>query len=144
MVKLHAPGGRHPSLVLFWTWLLTGSSSILLQSPPRLTSTTAARPLVYYAILLSHIPLGQSYSNFLSPWISAVIICTCIGTPVWACAATPLLIPPISSLATGSANHKKVTSDVSRILWLYYNDPVSLKITFSCLTMLTLASGHCF
>ncbi|KAF5391259.1 hypothetical protein D9757_001989 [Collybiopsis confluens] len=31
-----------------------------------------------------------------------------------------------SSLATGSASHKKVTSDVSRILWLYYNDPRTL------------------
>ncbi|KAJ3758473.1 CDP-diacylglycerol-inositol 3-phosphatidyltransferase [Lentinula raphanica] len=31
-----------------------------------------------------------------------------------------------SSLATGSASHKKVTSDVSRILWLYYNDARTL------------------
>lgn len=36
-----------------------------------------------------------------------------------------LLIPANSSVATGSASHKKVTSDVSRILWLYYNDAVS-------------------
>ncbi|KAJ3735425.1 phosphatidylinositol synthase [Lentinula guzmanii] len=35
--------------------------------------------------------------------------------------------PPMpSSLATGSASHKKVTSDVSRILWLYYNDARTL------------------
>ncbi|KAE9399263.1 CDP-diacylglycerol-inositol 3-phosphatidyltransferase [Gymnopus androsaceus JB14] len=31
-----------------------------------------------------------------------------------------------SSVATGSASHKKVTSDVSRILWLYYNDARTL------------------
>ena len=30
-----------------------------------------------------------------------------------------------SSLVTGSTSHKLVTSDVSRILWMYYNDPVS-------------------
>jgi hypothetical protein len=29
-----------------------------------------------------------------------------------------------SSLVTGSKSHKLVTSDVSRILWFYYNDPV--------------------
>jgi len=31
-----------------------------------------------------------------------------------------------SSLATGSRSHKEVTSDVSRILWRYYNDPTTL------------------
>jgi len=31
-----------------------------------------------------------------------------------------------SSLVTGSTSHKLVTSDVSRILWLYYNDPTTL------------------
>ncbi|KAH6918663.1 CDP-diacylglycerol-inositol 3-phosphatidyltransferase [Coprinopsis sp. MPI-PUGE-AT-0042] len=31
-----------------------------------------------------------------------------------------------SSLATGSRSHKLVTSDVSRILWLYYNDSRTL------------------
>ena len=30
----------------------------------------------------------------------------------------------ISTLVTGSVSHKKVTSDVSRILWLYYNNKV--------------------
>jgi len=34
-----------------------------------------------------------------------------------------------SSLATGSRSHKTVTSDVSRILWLYYNDSVSREIS---------------
>ena len=29
-----------------------------------------------------------------------------------------------SSLVTGSTSHKLVTSDVSRILWRYYNDSV--------------------
>jgi hypothetical protein len=29
-----------------------------------------------------------------------------------------------SSLVTGSKSHKLVTSEVSRILWFYYNDPV--------------------
>ncbi len=29
-----------------------------------------------------------------------------------------------SSLVTGSRSHKLVTSDVSRILWYYYNDSV--------------------
>ena len=32
-----------------------------------------------------------------------------------------------SSLATGAKSHKLVKSDVSRILWYYYNDPVSLQ-----------------
>ena len=31
-----------------------------------------------------------------------------------------------SSLVTGSTSHKLVTSDVSRILWMYYNDSVRL------------------
>jgi len=31
-----------------------------------------------------------------------------------------------SSLVTGSKSHKLVTSDVSRILWFYYNDPTTL------------------
>ncbi|KAG8906281.1 CDP-diacylglycerol-inositol 3-phosphatidyltransferase [Tulasnella sp. 403] len=31
-----------------------------------------------------------------------------------------------SSLVTGSRSHKLVTSDVSRILWYYYNDPKTL------------------
>lgn len=31
-----------------------------------------------------------------------------------------------SSLTTGSASHKTVTSDVSRILWYYYNDATTL------------------
>jgi len=31
-----------------------------------------------------------------------------------------------SSLVTGSRSHKLVTSEVSRILWYYYNDSVSL------------------
>ncbi|BEJ10848.1 hypothetical protein CspHIS471_0102700 [Cutaneotrichosporon sp. HIS471] len=31
-----------------------------------------------------------------------------------------------SSLVTGSSSHKKVTEDVSRILWLYYNSKVTL------------------
>jgi len=31
-----------------------------------------------------------------------------------------------SSLVTGSKSHKLVTSDVSRILWFYYNDPKTL------------------
>lgn len=30
-----------------------------------------------------------------------------------------------SSLLTGAASHKLVTSEVSRILWYYYNDSVS-------------------
>ncbi|KAI9632844.1 CDP-alcohol phosphatidyltransferase-domain-containing protein [Dioszegia hungarica] len=33
-----------------------------------------------------------------------------------------------SSLATGSTSHKTVTSDVSRILWLYYNNKITLFI----------------
>ncbi|KAG8912321.1 CDP-diacylglycerol-inositol 3-phosphatidyltransferase, partial [Tulasnella sp. 417] len=31
-----------------------------------------------------------------------------------------------SSLVTGARSHKLVTSDVSRILWYYYNDPTTL------------------
>lgn len=31
-----------------------------------------------------------------------------------------------SSLATGSGSHKKITQDVSRILWLYYNNKATL------------------
>ncbi|KAF8201455.1 phosphatidylinositol synthase [Pholiota molesta] len=31
-----------------------------------------------------------------------------------------------SSLVTGSTSHKLVTSEVSRILWRYYNDPLTL------------------
>jgi CDP-diacylglycerol--inositol 3-phosphatidyltransferase len=31
-----------------------------------------------------------------------------------------------SSLVTGSSSHKKITQDVSRILWLYYNNKVTL------------------
>ncbi len=32
----------------------------------------------------------------------------------------------LSSLVTGSSSHKKITQDVSRILWLYYNNKVTL------------------
>lgn len=35
-----------------------------------------------------------------------------------------------SSIITGSSSHKLVTSDVSRILWLYYNDRVSTGFSF--------------
>jgi hypothetical protein len=37
---------------------------------------------------------------------------------------------PRSSLVTGSKSHKTVTSDVSRILWYYYNDPVRTSLRF--------------
>jgi len=40
-----------------------------------------------------------------------------------------------SSLVTGSTSHKLVTSDVSRILWLYYNDSVSGPPYFRQLTL---------
>jgi CDP-diacylglycerol--inositol 3-phosphatidyltransferase len=33
-----------------------------------------------------------------------------------------------SSLVTGSKSHKAVTSEVSRILWYYYNNSVSIPI----------------
>jgi len=36
-----------------------------------------------------------------------------------------------SSLVTGSRSHKLVTSDVSHILWLYYNDSVSAEAMLS-------------
>ena len=40
-----------------------------------------------------------------------------------------------SSLVTGARSHKLVTSDVSRILWLYYNDSVSISHRIYCLVL---------
>ncbi|KAF8759017.1 Cdp-diacylglycerol-inositol 3-phosphatidyltransferase [Rhizoctonia solani] len=37
-----------------------------------------------------------------------------------------------SSLVTGSKSHKAVTSDVSRILWYYYNDSTTLFVFCAC------------
>ena len=39
------------------------------------------------------------------------------------------------SLVTGSSSHKAVTSDVSRILWYYYNDSVRLQTSRTKSTM---------
>lgn len=40
--------------------------------------------------------------------------------------------PNPSSLVTGSSSHKKITQDVSRILWYYYNDSRTLFIFCFC------------
>jgi hypothetical protein len=48
----------------------------------------------------------------------------------------------LSSLVTGSRSHKLVTSDVSRILWYYYNDSVrTLSTSPSPPTDMELRSG---
>jgi hypothetical protein len=47
-----------------------------------------------------------------------------------------------SSLVTGSRSHKLVTSDVSRILWYYYNDSVrNFEYVASPPTHMELRSG---
>ena len=45
---------------------------------------------------------------------------------MYSCVSLPRqrLLADVRSLVTGSSSHKAVTSDVSRILWLYYNDSV--------------------
>jgi hypothetical protein len=42
------------------------------------------------------------------------------------------------SLATGSTSHKTVKSDVSRILWYYYNDNVGLSYDLALCAILRL------
>ena len=44
----------------------------------------------------------------------------------------------LSSLVTGSRSHKLVTSDVSRILWYYYNDSVRSQECPNYYSLLTL------
>jgi len=77
-----------------------------------------------------HIHNMRSSSNSLSRSTLAAITCTCTGTHSWFSSLCLSLTRPRSSLVTGSTSHKLVTSDVSRILWLYYNDPVrSFRLT---------------
>jgi len=66
----------------------------------------------------------RSSSSFLSHWTLAATTCTCTGTSFRLSSACLGLILLRSSLVTGSKSHKLVTSEVSRILWFYYNDPV--------------------
>jgi hypothetical protein len=53
------------------------------------------------------------------------------------------LAETIRSLTTGSASHKTVTQDVSRILWYYYNDSVSPSLPFSQ-TILTTSERYSY
>ena len=45
-----------------------------------------------------------------------------------------------SSLVTGSTSHKLVTSDVSRILWMYYND--SVRVIPLCIRFLIVGAEN--
>lgn len=88
-------------------------------------NTTTEQPqAAYYVISLQHIHNMRLFSNSLSRSTSAVTTCTCTGTRFRLSSVYTGLIHPRSSLVTGSKSHKLVTSDVSRILWFYYNDPV--------------------
>lgn len=66
----------------------------------------------------------HSSSSSLSHSTLAAIICICTGAASLPSILYVSLTPPRSSLVTGAKSHKLVTSEVSRILWFYYNDPV--------------------
>ena len=87
-------------------------------------TTTVQLQAVYYVISPRRIHNMRSSSSSLSPSTSVAITCTCTGTRFWLPSTRLGLTYPRSSLITGSKSHKLVTSDVSRILWFYYNDPV--------------------
>ena len=64
--------------------------------------------------------------------VQPTLLCDFFSGPYLSHIASPLTRGP-SSLVTGSRSHKLVTSDVSRILWYYYNDSVSaLSLTLAC------------
>jgi len=109
---------RCVSLPILWALVLTVFTI-------RSFNTTTEQPqAAYYVISLQHIHNMRLSSNSLSRSTSAVTTCTCTGTRFWPSSVCTGLIHPRSSLVTGSKSHKLVTSDVSRILWFYYNDPV--------------------
>jgi CDP-diacylglycerol--inositol 3-phosphatidyltransferase len=79
-----------------------------------------------------HIHGWPGYSSSSSPWISAVTICICTG-PYPCLSASGTTQVPFSSLVTGSSSHKRVRSDVSRIMSLYY-DSVRIPFLFTAPT----------
>lgn len=83
-----------------------------------------ARPHVCYVTYPPHTRVMQSSSSSSSPWTSPAITCTCTGVLYAVLCPLHLMPHDDSSLLTGSRSHKLVTSDVSRILWYYYNDSV--------------------
>ena len=107
------------------TWSLIGVFGLRLVSDGFDFDTTTGQPqAACYVISLRPIHNMRSSSNSLSRLTSAVTTCTCTGTRFRLSSVCLGLIHPCSSLVTGSKSHKLVTSDVSRILWFYYNDPV--------------------
>lgn len=86
-----------------------------------------AQHLLFCAIYLPHTQVMLWCSSSSLPLILAVTTCTCTGMSMLLNLATRDLTPFASSLITGSRSHKSVTSDVSRILSLYY-DPVSIHV----------------
>ena len=55
-----------------------------------------------------------------------------------------LILDKTSSLVTGSTSHKLVTSDVSRILSLYYNDSVRPPFTVFLLILICFVVSACY
>ena len=109
----------------------------------RTINTITGQPrAVYFVISPRRIPNMRSSSSSSSLSTLAAITCTCIGTRSGPYSPHLDLIRPRSSLVTGSKSHKLVTSDVSRILWLYYNDPVRPSLLTWTPFLITRARRH--
>jgi hypothetical protein len=114
--------GKLQNLVLFWTWLPIGkhcthTTCICSLYPESCTTScllcylSSAYP--QYAIFFQLLIALDFSSHYMHMYRYCVF---------------PYLPNEdehsFSSLVTGSTSHKLVTSDVSRILWMYYNDSV--------------------
>ena len=130
MPSMDTPPGilvRRQSSAPCLTWSLIGMPSGRasdfdgFDGPDTVTGQPRA---VCSAISPQRIHNTRSSSSSLSRSTLAAITCICTGTRFLLSSVRLGLTYPCSSLVTGSKSHKLVTSDVSRILWFYYNDPV--------------------
>lgn len=127
--KLPASWDKRQNLELFWIWSQTGLSLFHFgcgcsgSSRNECRCTTSCL-LCYLSIAYPNYAIGFQFLialDFSSHYMHMYrqVIWECWG---WSGSINTLF----SSLVTGSRSHKLVTSDVSHILWLYYNDSVRL------------------
>lgn len=124
---LHALSIRHQSSVLFWIWSPTGACFIcarvcsLTETESRFHRCTTSCLLCY---LSSAYPKYATVFQFLISLDFSSHYMHMYRCEADFRATSAHANPSFSSLVTGSRSHKLVTSDVSRILSMYYN-PVS-------------------
>jgi len=144
MGRLLGRSAKHRNLELFWTWSPIGMLYAHFLQIWMAYIQKVAPHLVYCAISLPPIHNTLFFSSSLLHWISAATTCICIGMPPFPTQES-VNGTSFSSLVTGSTSHKLVTSEVSRILWLYYNDSVSVLLSSSvCSLTHSWSRGHCF